>query len=456
MARGRPKTKGAESKTAARGASSPYARGGHDTPFEKNKDLTYTKAHGTNTEIGAWDWMLRTNPIARVSLQSLQAGVQSVKHFIKDPGGVKPDVMDYARKLLFVHPAKRFQKMLKSQIRCIGYGFYPHEITTVLKDGLLYLADLDPRPPRTFSPSTVYRDADGWVHAMQTWYDDQDKMHTAKYGAPGEPGVGWLWWPTFGDGLFGDPLLRPVYAESQEKADIRKIRRMTVQKRLMPTPIVQLRQDADYEEDGRKDEIDATVAEIGGLLYHENAVLVLPPWAERLVDMPSVSAAIDDALKIEDHDDMQTMVAFGNQWMGRGIMSAFGSNAASVSDMTEQRAVRKDYLDSCSDQWQELMDYFVTWNFGEQEVYPELGYIYHEELTLREEAEVAARLATAQILLIDKPLRDHFRTGCGWPEESPAAAPSSSAAPTQWSPVAPDGRTDRPSEGNYTGQDAPL
>jgi hypothetical protein len=412
------------------GSSYLARKGGHDSLYDRNTNLTYSKAQGRLGTIGEWEQMLKTNPIARIAYTSMIATLQSATFHIGIPEqanekDVNPEVKQFVNDLLFVKPDKRFSQYVGRLLRAIAYGFYPQEITTKLEDGKLYIADLDPRPPRTFEPTTIKREADGWVRAQQQFYDEKDELKTVNYGAPGEGGKGWLWWPVYGDGLFGDPILRPVFNEHKEKEDIRRIRRLAVQKFLCPTPVVTSREDAGQDDEkAHKDEVEDTEKAIGSVVYDEEGVLTLPPWVESLTQFIPPGDAIAASIEAENHCDIQILLAFFAQWVARGLLAAYGSAGASGVDTQEQRNIRKHFVEWIKDQVQILIDYFVDWNYGPQLVYPELAVIYREELTLRDEVAAASQLMRGGGLDIDDLLRAYFRRQFNWPAEGPDHKPA--------------------------------
>jgi len=430
--------------------------------YEKNSALHAPRLVGTLGEIGIIDRMLATNPTVRIGYLSMVATLTSVDYDLTDDPRIPRRVLAFVRELLFDRPKKRFGDYINTILKAPAYGFAPHEMISKIEDGKVWLADLDYRPPRTFDLYTVERvgtddTADGeWIRATQRFYNNQGFSQSVRYDSPGTPGAGVLFWPVFGEGLFGESVLRPIYNEHLEKESIRKIRFIAVQKALFGTLLVKERE----EHETAQEDVDETVAELGDLFIHEQGAVNIPGWCESVEPAYAQSDAISKAIEAENHADIQILLSFASQWLGRGLLAAYGSNAASETDTAEQRNLRRYYFEWLSSQIQKIIDYYVDLNFGPQRVYPELKAIYHEEFTLKEEAEAAVRLATSQGLVWDKPIRDHFRLAYGWPEETAEAQASIDAAKTapaapggeldkSWHADAPDNRI-RESEGNYT------
>jgi len=418
-------------------------QGIHDT----NPYTTGTNAVGSIQSPGAWESMIRTNPTAATSFQSMLATLQAVTWEVK-PCGAKKSHVKFVEKLYFEMFQRSFKSFIRTLLNAPLYGFAPHEITTYQSNGYTWIKDLQYRQPRTFNLWTVAINSDGSVNATQQYYKN-NAISTARYGRPGMPGGGWLFWPVFGEGVFGQSVLRPIYNEHKEKEDIRKIRRIAIQKYLLDTIAIKIRNDEDIDEldEATKASIDNSLEELQRVIYHEKNVISLPGIVEDVVQLFNDSESIPRSIEAEQHCDLQVMLSFGSQWMGRGLLGAYSSNAASKTDITEQRNLRRFYIDWISESVQWLSDYFIDYNYGPQEKYPELSAIYVPEIEPETQANIAVKLRKGGLLSIDDDDEDYFRGLVGMPKRT--------KNPSQ--PRADDGRKEPPeTEGDFdqdTGED---
>jgi hypothetical protein len=431
------------------GANSRSSSGATAWQGEKNSAVKDLKATGDLSTWGAWERMLRTNPIVAAGHLGMVSALQSVTHEIA-PCGADPVVVQYTHDLLFTRLGRRWKDITRTLWFAPVYGPAPHEVTTRLDDGLLWLDNLAFRPPSTLNPSAISAGGPTWVNAIQQFIGPDGRAVTAKFGAP-DSGDGWLFWPTFGEGLFGEPILRPVYHEHTEKEEIRKITKIAIQKALFGPPLVFSKEPIPATGTTEHASYTKTLTEIGDAIYHEQGVVGLPPWVGEVRQLFADSSSLEQAVKIEDHCDIQTLLCFNAQYLARGLFSAYGSNAASKTDQGEQRAVRRFFLDWLSGAMQPLIDWFVDYNFGPQKFYPELLSIYRTELETTEETSDWAKLVAAGALSTSDADEEHHRRAHGWPAKDPDAERPETAEPTaRYDEKTGTDTRERPSEGDYT------
>jgi hypothetical protein len=407
--------------TKPRGSHRLINRGGFGYSLtEKNTRLQGTEAIGDTGKLGELEHMLLTNPTAATGYRSMVATLTAVDFDIIAHANAKARVVGYTEELLFERMLKPWAQTTETILNAPGFGFAPHEITTYREAGKTWIRDLDYRPPRTIELHTVTAPPRDWVSCRQRWYDEQGTVQTADYGRPAERGKGWLFWPIFGQGSgpFGTSVLRPIYNEHKEKEDVRKIRRIAIQKALFGTMMAF--RDPKHQVD--QQEWDNMIDELGDLFMHEQGAIGIPAGVKEIVPAYASSDAIEKAIEAENHADVQILLSFASQWMGRGLLAAYGTNAASKTDATEQRNMRRYYLRWLSYTLQPLINFFVDFNFGPQRYYPSLRAVYREDLTISEEIDGTIKLIKAKVIKPDDALEVHFRRRLSLPNADPDTA----------------------------------
>lgn len=362
---------------------------------EPNAAVRNQKATGQINSRSTYEHILATNPIAFVAFQSMVATLQAAKWEVTNPGKVPKRIEKFVHKLFFEKFRGDLKEVIHSVLLAPGLGAAPHEVTAYDAEGFTWLSDLEYRPLRTFEFSSVYRDDAGYMHAEQNFYSGRFSKYTrVQFGAPGEPGKGLLWWVRYGQTIFGTPILRAIYTEHKTKEEIRRVMAVATQKALLPPPAVFWEDDPpDDKDDPAYANAVQTLDEVGAAMFHEQAVVGVPSAVEKIEPLnEGRGEPIERAIKAMNHVDIQILMAFGAHWMARGVLAQFGSNAAAKVDVSEQRNIRRLYLDWMSSQFDWLIKLFVDHNFGPQDVYPRMCATYKPELEAKEQAEIITRL----------------------------------------------------------------
>jgi len=348
-----------------------------------------------------------------------------------------------------------FEEVTQKALFATVYGVSPHEVTTKWVDGKLWLKELGHRPLRSFSQASIWQDDKGWVHAEQSFYSGKNTEYkTAKYDKPGTDGAGWLWWPIFGDGLLGQSLLRPVLSDTQLKDSIRRTKRVASDKTVLGPALVYSDEDIPDKDDPKYQEYKQTLTEIGEAITHEKAVIGLPPWVKSVGQLFANSEALEKATALENHSDIQVLMVFGAQYLARGLLAPYGTNASSKTDATEQRNIRRFYINWLMKELQKLLDWFVEFNFGPQKHKPKLKADYSQELKLEDEVANWVKLRNAGGLSVSDVDESYWRKKHCWPAIQEGATPRLvqpiKTPDTPGSYDENDDDRDRQSEGDYT------
>lgn len=428
--------------------------------YEVNSKLEGESGIGTYNQPGMWDNMLRQNPTAHIGALSMLATIDSVDWEVRAHDKALKSVTSYTEDLFFAYLNRDFKEIAQTTAKAPFFGVAPHEKTTRLVRNRLYLADLQYRPLRSFDLWSIKLRKDGYVEGRQRYVDETGNTVSAEYGRP-KKGVGWLHWPIFGDGLFGNSILRPIYNEHKEKEDIRKIRRIAVQKALFGTLLVKLRDEITpqlmAQDKATADLVNSTLEKLSQMMIHENGVASLPSFVESVDQAYANSDAIGKAIEAENHADLQILLSFAYHWIGRGLFSAYGTNASAKTDSNEQRNIRRFFLNWVSRSFNPIIKWFVDWNFGPQKYYPYLYAFYTQEQTATEITNNISKAVANKIVIPDDQLEHFIRRINGAPEHDPATA-RVIEDPVNKDPETPgtfdkdtgEDTRERPSEGDYT------
>jgi hypothetical protein len=426
-------------KQTPKGQRETSTTGGSYGRNEDNTNLQGSRGLGTLSKMGVYEKMLKTNPVLKQAFDGLCATIQAANFDIE----------------LFERMSSRFQDTVRSLCWAFRDGFAPHEITTYAEHGKVWINRLDWRPPRTihlWSVRKVWGPRQGrhYIECTQQYYRDHQVVY-AHYGAPGERGRGWLWWPVYGEELFGTSAVRPIYNEHNEKIDIRKARSIGVQKTIFGTPYFSLKDGIDPADDATKNAIDQSMSEWGNQITHENGIGYLPPWADGIDVLYAQHDGIAKAIEAENHADVQILTAMGMAHLARGLFAAYSTGAQGKVDASEQRNIRRMFLDWVISQYQELIEVFIDLNFGCQRYYPELKAVHVPDVAPNVEVDNYSKLATAKGITPTDDDEVHFRKRAGLPPFDPDKARKADPPPVPETPGSfgdddePDTR-DRPSE----------
>lgn len=409
---------------------------------EKNSAAADADALGTLTSYGLWEHMLRTNPIIALGYLGLSATMQSVEWVVDNrKARALKRVVRFVDEALNDRMDRRLKDVTRSMWHCVPLGVAPHEATFYVADGHTWLRDLQYRPIRSFIQHTIYRGDDGFIRGTQQFYrggtggtGGMGGYGTAQYGGPGDwPSKGMLWWPTYGEGILGTPLLRPIVNEHFNKEEIRRGFGVSVQKVLCPVPVVHEREGADGEGTMVDGDMKSILEEVGDVINEEQTALGVPWTVEKIQSLfeGQDSRVITRAIEAEHHADTQVLLLFGAPYMARGLMSGTGTNAAAKVDATEQRNFRRFYLDLGTSWLQWIVDKLVDINFGPQRFYPEVRAVYHQEMDPLNDARTWASYRSTGALSVSDADEDHIREENSWPSRQPGADPRQvkSAAP---------------------------
>jgi hypothetical protein len=389
-------------------------------PFDKTYAYSGRNAVGTSVQLGLYDEMLKTNPTVVIGFLGLISSMLAAEFDVVG-AKVDPKIKEFVRETLFHRMDRRFKSVISTVFKALIYGVAPHEVTFKLEnDGLWYFKDLAYRPLRGFDLGTITKkDGEWWASGKYLWTDAQGKQQYCEFGAPGEAGKGLVWWPIYGESVLGDPLSRPMANEHKEKEDIRKARRMMIQKSLFGTPYVQANEGCEFGIDS--DEVQDTLASVADSMINESSAIYSPGWVKEIGQLFSDSDAIQNSVAAENHADIAILQAFGSQQLARGLMSPYGSNAAGGTDADNQQQMRIYFYEWLASSIQDPIDMLIDINFGPQIYYPEIKVISTQGVGPAEEVRAYTQLVSAQNIAPSAADEDHFRRLFRWPDRDPQA-----------------------------------
>ena len=380
-----------------------------------NPKTIYRDAVGFINQVGQWRLMEQTNSSVAIGNRSLLGVLQGASWKIEAHPDANERVVEATREALFERMDRRFESVIKTFLRAPGFGFAPHEITTHIADGVTWFKDFAYRPPNTIEIDTVRLGADGWYECSQKYFDSNNMLKTVHYGQPGDEGKGWLLWVAFGDNgtPFGEAFYRPIWPIHRRREIAMQLEPLALQKAALGVPVVFLREGFDPNIPGgpvSKEDYEQTLEEIGDVTSHEQGVVGIPSWVDRIEEFYGQSDALETLAAVIDKSDIQIMTYFAAQYAARGTITAHGTNSANESDQAAQGGHRAYFMDWISEQFQQAIDWFVDYNFGPQRYYPTLKGFHDQEFSPAMLLQNMIAASTANLLNVDQPVRDQVRT----------------------------------------------
>lgn len=406
------------------------SRGNDSSVYDRSYNYSGRNAIGMYSTVGLQDDILNTNPTVQIGFLGLVSSMLGAEFTLGGNPGVDQKVSDYIREALFERMNTRFKVLVWNTFKALLYGVAPHEVTFKYEDNLWYINDMSYRPLRGFDINTLAKkEGEWWPTGRYQWRDHTGKVLESSFGAPGELDKALAWWPVYGESLVGTPLIRPIMNEHYEKSDIRKIRRIAIQKALFGTPYVHAAENSTKAIDDP--EVTATLETIGQQFIDEEGCVFIPEWVKEHGQLFAQTDAISKSIDAENHCDIQTLQAFGSQWIARGLMSPYGSNAAGDSDASAQQQLRVFFFEWFSSELQPLIDWLIDLNFGKQTYYPELKVVSTQGVGPAEEVRAFVQLVQQGVVKASDKDDAHFRMLHRWPardqateREVPKAAPT--------------------------------
>lgn len=290
---------------------------------------------------------------------------------------VSPEILTFCRDMLFKKAARRFNNVFIDMLKALYFGVYPLQVILKYERGQWLLDDLWPIPPYCFNLYTVTKNAGEWWASGNLTIDNK----TIAFGPPGS-GKPLIFWPTFGDGLLGQSIARPIMGDHEEKQYSRELRGVGLSKSVLGTIATFERPPTDNEtpmSQSQLQEYASVVAE--AITAREKSSIALPYNVEKITPIYAAADSITKTIDAENHADLSILQAFGSQHIARGLLSGFGSQGAGENDSKAQQALRGFYFQWAAGAFQPLLDWIIDLNFSRVESYPEISLISPEEQT---------------------------------------------------------------------------
>lgn len=324
-----------------------------------------------------------------------------------DVGGrdVPSFIRDFFRNMLFKKGSRRFNNVFIDLLGALLYGVQPLQVILSYSNGYWLLDDLWPVPARYFSLETVKKNSNEW------WITGDLTVNNKriKAGAPGS-GLPVFFWATYGPGLFGRSILRPVMGDHEEKQYSRKLRGVGLSKSVLGTVALFEKQPEAQDTPLTPEQMEEYAQTLADAVTARDRSAVMFPYNVGSVQ-PIYAAAdsISKTIDAENHADLSILQAFGSQHMARGLLSGYGSQGAGETDSRAQQALRGYYFQWAAGAIQPLLDWLTELNFGPQESYPELSIISPEAQGPKSLVDEYTRLTAAGVLSATPADADFFR-----------------------------------------------
>lgn len=331
---------------------------------------------GTPYSVGKADEALLTDPAIAAGWQELSSVMAQAAVGITGADKV-PAIHEFLSAMLFSRLNRRFNAIIVDLLQALIYGVQPMQVITAYDaaSGRWELKDLLPIPARNFELySLKYKPGQWWIEGNIILFDGRIIECTG----PGQGGALVLW-ATFGPGLLGRPIIRPVMAYNEEKASARKLRGVGLYKSVLGTLLAfERKPDLNSGEAPMNTEQLSGVSDALAKLTNgaaNSSVGTMPYTIDQVTPIYPAADAIGKTVEAENHADMAILQAFGSQHLARGLLSGYGSQGAGQADMQAQQALRGYYYQWIANTLQPVLDWIVDLNFTRPDYYPELHIV---------------------------------------------------------------------------------
>lgn len=324
-----------------------------------------------------------------------------------DIGGrdVPPQIREFFREMLFKKASRRFNNVFIDLLGALLYGVQPLQVLLSYSNGFWLLDDLWPVPARYFSLETIKKRSNEWWINGDLFVNGQ----RIKAGPPGS-GLPVFFWATYGPGLFGRSILRPVMGDHEEKQYSRRLRGVGLTKSVLGTVALFERPPENQDNpltEKQMEEYAETLAD--AVTARDRSTVMLPYNVASVQPIYAAADSITKTIDAENHADLSILQAFGSQHMARGLLSGYGSQGAGETDSRAQQALRGYYFQWAAGAIQPLLDWITDLNFGPQDAYPELSIISPEAQGPKNLVDEYTRLTAAGVLTSTPADADFFR-----------------------------------------------
>lgn len=329
---------------------------------------------GFNEFIGIADQTLMSNPTVAAGWQELLSVMAQASVGLTGEDKV-PEIHAFLSEMLFSQMSRRINAVLIELLDALIYGVQPMQVITEYIYGKGWvIRDLLAVPARYFQIETASKKPGQW------WVEGfvQTDNGLVECGGPGS-GKALFLWATFGPGLLGRSILRPIMSYNEEKDEARRLRGVGLGKSVLGTLIAKERRpDISSGETGMNEQqltnVSNTLASLTSPVA-QASVGTVPYTIESVQPVYPAADSIGKTIETENHADLTALQAFGSQHMARGLLSGYGSQNAGDNDAKAQQALRGYYYQWLANTLQPLLDWVIDMNFEAVPFYPELHIV---------------------------------------------------------------------------------
>lgn len=348
-------------------------QGGFGSRFGGREWLGYPELHGTA------DRVMASNPAIAAGWNELLSVMAAASVGLTGADRC-PEIHRFLSEMLFCRLSRRFNSILVDLLQALVYGVQPMQVIIDYdyNCGKWVLQDLCPIPAAYFDIEMAEKKPGEWWINGQVLGDDG--WHDC--GGPGSQKI-LILWATFGEGLLGRSILRPIMGYNDEKDEARRLRGTGLSKSILGTLLAfERKPEVSAGETGMtqadREECSQTMSKLTSGAA-DSSVGTLPYTIEKVMPIYPASDAIGKSIEAENHADLATLQAFGSQHLARGLLSGYGSQGAGDNDRLAQNSLRNYYYQWIASTLQPLIDWIVDLNFTDVCYYPELHIVSPSE-----------------------------------------------------------------------------
>lgn len=348
-------------------------QGGWGSKFGGREWLGFPELHGNA------DKVLASNPAIAAGWNELLSVMAAASVGLTGADKV-PEIHRFLNDMLFCRLSRRFNAILVDILQALIYGVQPMQVIVDYDYSLRkwVLRDLCPIPPAYFNIEMAEKKPGEWWVNGQVFGDDGWQ----ECGGPGSNKV-LILWATFGQGLLGRSILRPIMGYNDEKDEARRLRGVGLSKSILGSLLAfERKPDTSTGETGMSQADREECAQALSKMTTgaaNSSVGTLPFSIEKVVPLYPAADAVGKTVEAENHADLAILQAFGSQHLARGLLSGYGSQGASDNDRLAQNALRSYYYQWLANTLQPLLDWIVDLNFSSPGYYPELHIVSPSE-----------------------------------------------------------------------------
>lgn len=285
---------------------------------------------------------------------------------------------------------RHWNEFLRESLAYLDFGHYVFELIFELKDGQIWLVDLEPRIPASIQAWQISDKKFGIQQLIRT---DEKEGLASLVEIPGEKLLV-LTNDKEGDDVTGQSILRPAYIHWKIKNTLYRVSGIAADRYGVGVPVLTLPEIFSQDQKDKAEEMTQN------LRSNEKSYVVLPFGFELEIKTPNGNPQGQSINELIEHHNRMIYTSTLEQFLGLGGDSAgsFALSKDQTSFFLEHVQEKAMYLTNQLNK--QVIERLVKLNFGEQEVYPEIKFTPLGDTNYKELSEVLNVLQLAGFITV--------------------------------------------------------